>query len=124
MESVIAASGSHRVEAENGLVMMLEAVAVVLLVAVVIYGVLLLILRPRDRQGAPLTGPGVWRVAHYDVKGSTKVSLQKVAASGASILDEHVIAVIETADPDYDAMFMSAMDTARERRAMFESEDE
>lgn len=103
---------------------MVEALAVILLVAVAIYGAVLLVMRPRDQHAAALTGPGVWRVAHYDVKGATKVSLQKVAASGASVLDEHVIAVIETADPDYDAKFMTAMDTARERRAMFESEDE
>ena len=104
--------------------MVLEATAVILLVAVVIYGGVLVALRPRDRHAAPLTGPGEWRVAHYDVKGATRVSLQKVAASGASVLDEHVVAEIQTADPDYDAKFMTAMDTARERRAMFESEDD
>jgi hypothetical protein len=103
---------------------MFEALAVILVVAVVIYGAMLLIVRPRDQRTPELTGPGEWRVAHYDVKGATKVALQKVAASGASILDEHVIAVIETADPEYDAKFMAAMDTARERRAMFESEDD
>lgn len=104
--------------------MMFEALAVILLVVVVIYGAVLLIVRPRDQHAAPLTGPGVWRVAHYDVTGATRVSLQKVAASGASVLDEHVIAEIETADPDYDAKFLVAMDTARERRAMFEVEDD
>jgi len=103
---------------------MLEAVAVILLVVVVIYGVTLLVVRPRDSRPAALTGPGVWRVAHYDVKGATRVALRKVAASGAGVLDEHVIAVIETSDPDYDAKFMAAMDTARERRAMFETEDD
>src|SRR3954451_25461136 len=104
--------------------MMFEAAAVILLIAVVTYGVVLLLVRPRGQHTAALTGSGIWRVAHYDVKGATRVALQKVAASGASVLDEHTIAVIETADPDYDAKFLAAMDTARERRAMFETEDD
>ncbi len=67
---------------------------------------------------------GHWRAAHYDAEGETLVVLQKIPEGGASILDEHVIARIPLDDPDYDGSFMAAMSTARERRALFEAEEE
>jgi hypothetical protein len=47
----------------------------------------------------------------------------KVSAGGAQVLDEHLVARIPTADPDYDAKFMTAMAAARERQALFEAEE-
>jgi hypothetical protein len=69
-------------------------------------------------------GPGQWRTTHYDVKGITRVVVQKVSPGGANILSEHVVTTIRVDDPDYDAKFLAAMSAARERRAMFESEDD
>jgi hypothetical protein len=69
-------------------------------------------------------GPGQWRTTHYDVKGITRVVVQKVSPGGANILSEHVVTTIRVDDPEYDAKFLAAMSAARERRAMFESEDE
>ena len=50
--------------------------------------------------------------------------VQKLSPGGANILSEHVVTTIPVGDPDYDAKFLAAMSTARERRAMFESEDD
>src|SRR5689334_13927021 len=68
-------------------------------------------------------GPGLWRTTHYDVKGVTRVVVQKVSPGGTNLLNEHVVATISADDPDYDAKFLAATATARERRAMFEAED-
>lgn len=74
------------------------------------------------RRRAAVTGPGLWRTNHYDVKGVTRVVVQKVSPGGTNILNEHVVATVRLNDPDYDSTFMAAMATARERRAIFESE--
>ena len=74
------------------------------------------------RPGAA-AGPGKWRTTYYDVKGVTRVVVQKVSPGGTNILNEHVVATISTEDADYDAKFLAATATARERRAMFEAEE-
>jgi hypothetical protein len=66
---------------------------------------------------------GQWRAVHYDVKGQTRISLQKISPGGVRV-DEHVIATIPVDDPDYDAKFLTAMSSARERRALFETEED
>jgi hypothetical protein len=63
-------------------------------------------------------------VNHRDVHGETRVVLQKVSSGGISILAEHVVAAIPVDDPAYDEKFLTAMNAARERRALFESEEE
>jgi hypothetical protein len=102
---------------------MLEALAVTLILGIVVFGAVLLLLGRQDQPPA-VTGAGEWRVAHYDVKGATRVTLQKVARGAGNVLDEHVIAEVDGDDPEYDAKFLAAMDTARERRAMFQVEEE
>jgi hypothetical protein len=106
---------------ENGWVVLLEVVVVLALVGLGLYT----ILRALTSHGSTATtsGPGQWRVTHYDVKGVTRVVVQKLSPGGANILNEHVVATIDTGDPEYDAKFLSATATARERRAMFETEE-
>ena len=99
----------------------IEAVFVLGVVGLILYGVIRLLMRTQDQQ-RPVPRSGRWEINHYDVKGSTRVVLQKV--SGASVLDEHVVATIRIDDPGYDATFLAAMATARERRALFETEQE
>jgi hypothetical protein len=101
----------------------LEAVVVVLVLGAVVYATVLLVTRTRDR-GAPGRGPVEWRVNHRDAHGETRVVLQKVSPGGISVLAEHVVATIAIDDPAYDEKFLTAMNTARERRALFESEEE
>jgi hypothetical protein len=76
-----------------------------------------------SRPEHPAVAAGQWRTAHYDVNGRTRVVVHKVAPGGAQVLDEHVIAEIPVDDPEYDVLFMTAMATARQRKAIFESEE-
>jgi hypothetical protein len=99
----------------------LEAVLVFGVVGAIVYGMIRLVTRPSD-PGRPALRAGQWRTAHYDTGGVTRVLLQKV--SGVNVLDEHVIATVPVDDPEYDAKFLAAMSTARERRALFEAEEE
>lgn len=95
---------------------------VVGVLAVLVYGAILLLLRPRS-IGRPVLPAGRWAVGHYDADGATHVVLQKVVPGG-DVVDEHVIATIPVDAPDYDAAFLSAMAAARERRALFDVEED
>jgi hypothetical protein len=100
---------------------LLEAAFVVGMVSVIIYAAFWLLTRSRAHQ-RPISPAGHWHAVHYDVKGRTQVVLQKVSPNGVKV-DEHVIATIPVDDPDYDAKFLAAMSAARERRALFETEE-
>jgi len=100
---------------------LLETAVVIGMVLVIIVGMIRLLTRPVQQR--PTLAAGHWQAVHYDVKGQTHVVLQKVSA-GANVLDEHVVATIPVDDPDYDARFLTAMNTARERRALFETEED
>ncbi len=97
--------------------------------ALLVIGVigLLLYVGIRSASGgskALTVGPGQWRTTHYDAKGITRIVVQKVSPGGTNILSEHVVTTIRIDDPDYDTKFLAGMAAARERRAMFESEDD
>ena len=99
-----------------------EAVVLVGLMGLMIYVITSLLLRSPE-QRHPSSRPGTWRVAHYDAEGETHVVLQRVSVSSHKVLDEHAIATFPSDDPDYDDKFLTAMSTARQRQALFESED-
>jgi hypothetical protein len=108
-------------------VVLLEAAVVAGVLALVVYLTIRLLTRPPGAPG-PSRAPrsalpaGEWRVDHVDVDGRTRVLLQKVLPGSGQVVDEHVVATIPVDDPDYDEAFLRAMATARERRALFESE--
>ena len=102
--------------------MLLDAAVVLGLFAVLVYAALRLLMRPSDQQ-PPAAGTGEWRVTHHDASGVTSVVLQKVSGAG-HVLDEHVIAALPIGEPEYDQKFLTAMSVARERRALFESEED
>jgi hypothetical protein len=110
-------------DADNGGVVLLEAAFVVGVLSLIVYGTIWLLMRPKSQSRRALPR-GQWRVGHYDIDGETRVVLQKVQPGGSEVLDEHVIATIPITDPDYDARYLEATSTARERRALFELEDE
>ena len=93
------------------------------LVGVAIYAVIRLLTPLQDKQ-RPASSPGSWRTAHYDRDGETRIVLEKLAPNGSSVLDEHVVAAVRLDDPEYDDKFLTAMSVARERRALFEAEEE
>jgi hypothetical protein len=102
---------------------LLELAFALAVVGVLLYGTIRL-LTPLPDERRAIARAGEWRAAHYDVKAATRVVLQRVSTNGVSVLDEHVVATIRIDDPEYDAKFLAAMSTARERRALFESEEE
>jgi hypothetical protein len=112
--------GSDR---HNGAVVLFEVVVVLGVVGFAFYAIVRLFTRSQHRP-LPGSAGGVWRATHYDAKGVTRVVLQKTSPGGANLLDEHVVATIPLDDPEYDAKFMTAMASARERRSMFETEED
>lgn len=100
---------------------LLEAFAVLGLAGLVIYGLLRMVMNPRPQ----VTTPGSqWHVEHFDRRGTTHVVVRRRTSGGHTILDEHAIATIPVDDVEYDHRFMEAMASARQRRAMFEAEDD
>ena len=99
---------------------MLEAVVVLGVAGLLVYGLLRAVTRPTD----PSTLPSRWHVEHYDSRGTTRVVVRRRSSGGRTILDEHPIATIAVDDPEYDEKFMTAMASARQRRAVFEAEDD
>ena len=102
---------------------MLEGLLVVGTIGVLLYLAIRALLSSQGSQPHPALTAGHWRTAHYDVDGHTKVVVQKVTPAGTQVLDEHVIAEIAVSDSDYDELFMTAMATARQRQAIFETEE-
>jgi hypothetical protein len=107
----------------NGTVAMLDGLLVVGIVGGLLYLAIRALLGSQGQEPQPALNAGHWRTTHYDVDGLTKVVVQKVTAAGTQVLDEHVIAEIPVSDPDYEALFMTAMGTARQRQAIFETEE-
>ena len=99
---------------------MLDGLLVVAALGLLLYAVIRAL---QGRPGHPALAAGQWRVAHYDVDGHTRVVVHKVGPGGGQVLDEHVIAEIPVDDPAYDEVFMTAMATARQRKAIFETEE-
>ncbi len=106
---------------QNGTVLQLEALAVLGLAGLAIYGLLRMVTRPRPQAVA---SGSQWHVEHFDRRGSTHVVVRRRTSGGHTILDEHAIATIPVDDPEYDENFMAAMAAARQRRAVFEAEDD
>ena len=102
---------------------MVEALFVIGLVGLMVFAVVSLLGRSVDER-RPTSLLGTWQVAHYDAKGETHIVLGKISDSGSKVLDEHVITSFRADDPEYEARFMAGMDTARQRQALFEAEDE
>ena len=99
---------------------MLEGLLIVGALGLLLYAVIRAL---ETRSGPPAVAAGHWRVDHYDANGHTRVVVRKVSPGRAQVLDEHVIAEIAVNDPEYDELFMTAMATARQRKAIFETEE-
>lgn len=94
-------------------------------VALLVWAFVSVILRLLDRTREPAsTAPAHWRVTHYDVDGETRVVLQKYDDHRDKVLGQHFVGAIPLDDPDYDARFLAVMDSARQRRALFEAEED
>ncbi|MDX6299221.1 MAG: hypothetical protein QOF53_435 [Nocardioidaceae bacterium] len=103
----------------------LDALIVLVVAGVVVYVLISWLIRATGTPArADLAlGAGQWRSAHYDAQGDTVVVVQKLSPDGRRVLDEHTIATIPVGDPDYEDRFLAAMLAARQRQALFESEE-
>lgn len=103
----------------------MQAVVVAVLVVLFVVGLAQLTGGPRQLALREVVGrPGRWRVGHYEKDDATWVVVQRVAPKDDGVLDEHLVATIDAADPEYDEKFLEAMQAARNRQALFEAEDD
>jgi hypothetical protein len=97
---------------------------VVLGIIVVIVYVTISTMTRRVQQPRVVSIAGArWRVAHFARGNKTHVVVRKVLPDGATVIDEHLVATVPEDDPEYDAKFLEAMSQARERLALYESEE-
>jgi hypothetical protein len=103
----------------------LDALVVLVVAGLVVFTLISWLIKvtgtPTRAEVAPGAGP--WRSAHYDTHGDTRVVVQKLSSDARKVLDEHTIATISVDDPDYEDKFLAAMLAARQRQALFESEE-
>jgi hypothetical protein len=102
---------------------LMESLTVLAVVGVFIFAMVSLATRAGQPPRAISRAGARWQVSHYEAGGATQVVVQKVLADGATVLDEHLVASVRVSDPDYDARFLEAMAVARQRLALFESEE-
>jgi len=91
--------------------------------ALIVYGSIVAV-TSRQRQAVPPTIAGArWEAAHFAADHTTRVVVRKVVAATGVVVDEHLVAVVADDDSDYDAKFLAAMAEARQRVALFQSEE-
>jgi pyridoxamine 5'-phosphate oxidase family protein len=97
---------------------LLIEIAVVVLIAYVVYGAVARLLRGR-RLGMPTVRPGLpgggrWRPRHYAEGGQTVVTVARMSPAG-DVFEEHVVARIADSDDDWSRKFLAAKQEAEER---------
>ena len=93
------------------------------IVGVIVYVAIATVMRGAEQPRALRGAGGRWQVTHFAVNNRTHVVVRKVLPDGATVVDEHLVATVAEDDPDYDLKFLEAMAQARQRLALFESEE-
>lgn len=93
------------------------------IVALVVYGTIVAVTSSEKRGAQSAIAGARWEAAHVAADHTTRVVVRKVVPTTGAVLDEHLVAVVADDDPNYDAKFLEAMAEARQRVALFESED-
>jgi hypothetical protein len=101
----------------------LDGVVILGIVGVIIYVTTSLLMRGVEQPRLRSAAGGRWQVTHFARDGQTHIVVRKVLDDGATVVDEHHVASVVEDDPDFDARFLEAMAQARERAALFESEE-
>jgi hypothetical protein len=104
------------------LIVLVKVVLLLWLIGVLGYVVSGLARRLTGQRALPGSA-GRWQVAHFAKSGHTHVVVRKVSPDGVTLVDEHLIAAVPEQDPNYDAQFLEAMAQARERAALYQSEE-
>ena len=92
-------------------VLLLVEVAVVLVVAYLVYGAVAGLGRGRRPS---LPAGGRWRPRHYAEGGQTVVTVARMSPAG-DVFEEHVVARIADSDDDWSRKFLEAKQEAEER---------
>jgi hypothetical protein len=92
-------------------------------VGVVIYATISILVRGVGQPRVTSAAGARWQATHFERDGQTHIVVRKVLPDGATVVDEHRVATLAEDDPEYDAKFLDAMAQARERVALFESEE-
>jgi hypothetical protein len=103
--------------------LVLDRVVLLGIVGVIIYVTISLLMRSARRPLVPSAAGARWQATHFEREGHTYIVVRKILLDGATVVDEHRVATVAEGDPDYDAKFLEAMAQARERVALFESEE-
>jgi hypothetical protein len=99
---------------------LLESLVVLSIAAMIVYAAHAL--NKGHRRGDLAHATGRWEATHYAAGNSTRVVVRKVVPVTGRVLDEHLVALINDGDTDYDRKFLEAMAQARARAALFTSE--
>ena len=91
--------------------LLLAEVAVVLVVAYLVYGAVAGL--ARGRRPRSVAG-GQWQPHHYADAGQTVVTVARMSQSG-QVIEEHVVARIPDSDDDWSRKFLLAKQEAEER---------
>jgi hypothetical protein len=103
--------------------LMLDAAVFLAIVGVIIYLTISMLIRGVAPPHALASAGGKWQATHFEVHNKTHIVVRKVLPDGATVVDEHLVATVAEDDPDYDMKFLEAMAQARQRVALFESEE-
>jgi len=101
-----------------------DAALVLAIAGVIIYFTISMLMRGVEQPRVLSTAGGRWEAAHFARHDKTHVVVRKVLPDGATVVDEHLVATVAEDDPDYDMKFLEAMAQARQRAALFESEEQ
>jgi hypothetical protein len=93
------------------------------MVALIAYGTIVAVTSSAKRGAQSAAVGARWEAAHFAADHTTRVVVRKVVPVTGVVLDEHLVAVVPDDDPNYDAKFLAAMAEARQRVALFETED-
>jgi hypothetical protein len=103
---------------------LVDAAVVLGMVAVIIFLASSMLTRGQEQPRALRGASGKWQVTHFAVNNRTHVVVRKVLPDGATVVDEHLVATVAEDDPAYEMKFLEAMAQARQRLALFESEEQ
>ena len=123
MQQPLGAADDLGMVKNDSMVVLEELTALAVLGVIIFVAVGMLVRGSEAPLPMPLRGTGGrWQTAYYAVGGSTRVVVRKVGPDG-SVVDEHAVATLAEDDPEFDAHFLEAMAVARQRVALFQSEE-
>ncbi len=101
----------------------IEVLVALGIVALIVYATVAALSSGPQRLARAAIAGARWEAAHYAAGNTTRVVVRKVVPATGVVVDEHLLAVVADDDSNYHARFLEAMAEARQRVALFESEE-